>query len=117
MGPLVEHWDGASWTIVTAADPPSNQDQLNGVAAHAAGEVWAVGSQSDYYVQHYTPLVERWNGVAWGETQEPPLNFSNRQTITAVAASPDGTVIAVGSYLASNGYYQTLAMLLGRRPR
>jgi hypothetical protein len=115
-GPLVEHWDGASWTIVTAADPPSNQDQLLGVAARAAGEVWAVGSQSDYYLQQYTPLTERWNGVAWGEAAEPPLSPTGRQILTAVAVGADGTAIAVGYYPTSIDD-QTLAVLLGRRPR
>jgi hypothetical protein len=116
-GPLVEHWDGASWTLVAAADPPSNQDQLLGVAARAAGEVWAVGSQSDYYIQHYTPLVERWNSVAWSEAAEPPLSPTGRQFLTAVAVGVDGTAIAVGYYPAANGFDQTLAVRLGRRPR
>jgi len=115
-GPLVEHWDGASWSIVTAADPPSNQDQLLGVAARAAGEVWAVGSQGDYYLQHYTPLIERRNGVVWGEAAEPPLSPTGRQFLTAVAVGADGTAIAVGYYPTSIDD-QTLAVLLGRRPR
>ncbi|HEX3269113.1 MAG TPA: hypothetical protein VHR15_00590 [Ktedonobacterales bacterium] len=115
-GPLVEHWDGASWTIGAAADPPSNQDQLLGVAAQAAGEVWAAGSQSDYDLQHYTPLIERWTGVAWGETAEPPLSPTGRQILTAVAVGADGTAIAVGYYPTSIDD-QTLAVRLGRRPR
>jgi len=116
-GPLVEHWNGSSWTLVTADDPPSNQDQLLGVAARAAGEVWAVDDRSDYNLQQPTPLIERWNGSAWGQQSAPPLSPAGKQMMTAVAASPDGTTIAVGYYPMANGNDQTLAVLLGRRPR
>jgi hypothetical protein len=41
--PLVEHWDGSSWTI--SPSPNSDySDTLHGVAAVSQGDVWAVGA-------------------------------------------------------------------------
>jgi hypothetical protein len=39
-GPVTEHWDGTSWTILAT---PSGVSGLHGVAAHSDGTVVAVG--------------------------------------------------------------------------
>ncbi|HEX9414062.1 MAG TPA: hypothetical protein VF916_11210 [Ktedonobacterales bacterium] len=47
--PLVEHWDGAAWSIVSSADPVPFSGQtgstaiLHGIAGAAAADVWAAG--------------------------------------------------------------------------
>ena len=58
--PLVEHWDGASWTVV--AQPPV-EGRAYGVSASAPDDAWLVG---DFIG---TPRAEHWDGSAW--TDEP----------------------------------------------
>jgi hypothetical protein len=62
-GTLIEHWDGASWTVVTG--PPS-AGELADVAAVDARNVWVVGSTNDH-----KPIVEYWDGAPWIRTPEP----------------------------------------------
>jgi hypothetical protein len=63
---LIEHWDGSAWTIVRS---PSRGDRstvnnLTGVAAVAADNVWAVGETHDYQ-PGFHPLILHWDGTAW----------------------------------------------------
>ena len=57
-GALTIHWDGSSWTIV----PSASSGTLNGVAAVASNDVWAVGS---IVVGSDQTLIEHWNGSQW----------------------------------------------------
>src|SRR5262249_58537090 len=40
---LVEHWDGASWTVVPSPSPGTDLNGLIGAAAVSASNIWAVG--------------------------------------------------------------------------
>jgi hypothetical protein len=42
--PLVEHWNGVSWSLVAAGHRPGANEQLTGVVAIGADDAWAVGS-------------------------------------------------------------------------
>jgi hypothetical protein len=59
--PLVEHWDGTSWSIVPTPDPGAGS-AFYSVAARASDDVWAVG-----YILRNTglPLAEHWDGSRW----------------------------------------------------
>jgi hypothetical protein len=41
--PLLERWDGASWTPVTPSEPATRGDAFYGLAALSSGDAWAVG--------------------------------------------------------------------------
>jgi len=56
--PLVEHWDGASWSMVPTPNVGAF-DGLNAVSAASDNAVWAVGSSDD------GRITERWDGTAW----------------------------------------------------
>ena len=43
---LVEHWNGAQWSVVNSPNPGTNYDDLLAVAAVSESSAWAVG----YYV-------------------------------------------------------------------
>jgi hypothetical protein len=43
VGPLIEHWNGQAWARVLG--PAGQAMNLIGVAADAAGDLWAVGSR------------------------------------------------------------------------
>jgi hypothetical protein len=64
---LIEHWDGASWTIVPSPDPDTQQNRLLGVSAIGMSDVWAVGS---FGVEDQT-LIEHWNGASWTIVPSP----------------------------------------------
>src|SRR5438876_3976504 len=54
--PQVEHWDGVSWSSVTA--PGSGY--LLGVSIVTASDIWAVGHGWDGF-----PFIEHYDGAAW----------------------------------------------------
>jgi hypothetical protein len=86
--PLIEHWDGSTWTIVPApsAQPTS---QLYAVSATGPDDIWAAGDQNNSQTgpQEYHPLVEHWDGSTWTVQKLPSIGVA---ALTSVyAASPD----------------------------
>ena len=78
--PLVEHWNGASWQIVTGLPLPpttnlNNGGSLNGVTRiPGTNELWAVGRwQEALSMNPGKPLIERWTGAAWQIVPSPAL--------------------------------------------
>jgi hypothetical protein len=114
--PLIQHWNGTSWTNVPAPSPvPGCQDgniqwagnTLNGVAAVSGTDVWAVG-HTCYTMK---TLAEHWNGSAWSIVPSPSFATGGdgiQNTLNGVAAVSGTNVWAVGSHTASNGAYVTL---------
>jgi hypothetical protein len=94
--PLVEHWNGASWTVQPAPATGSFINQLNGVTAVSATDVWAVGSQfGSAGVSPSDGLVEHWDGVSWSVIPSPdPAGFD--LALSAVAAHTTSDAWAVG---------------------
>lgn len=99
---LIEHWDGATWTIVPGANERLHWHyRLEGTAAIQPSDVWAVG-----YVDaggFFQPLSEHWNGTTWSIVRAP---FTNWTELLAVAAVSTSDVWAVG--IAYAGVNQTL---------
>jgi Carboxypeptidase regulatory-like domain len=83
---LAEHWDGASWTRVTAL--PVGQVLL-GVDAVAANDAWAVGGDD------YGPMIVHYDGASWSRVATPEANRAGRLAGIGSAA-PD--LWAAGSY-------------------
>jgi hypothetical protein len=67
---LIEHWNGASWTVIPSADPPaSSGDYLRAVSEAAPTDIWAVGNDD---INGFSgTLVEHWNGAAWTIVPSP----------------------------------------------
>jgi hypothetical protein len=90
---LVEHWNGASWTIVPSPDP-GLPAALSGVAALSASTVWAVGFSSTSSAISQA-LIEHWNGATWSAVTSPTVG--SLTTLNGVAApAGSSTVWAVG---------------------
>jgi hypothetical protein len=91
---LVEHWDGASWSVVPSANANTGSNQLNDIAVVSANDVWAVGSYDTGNFTYQT-LVEHWNGTSWSVVSSPNAGTISNQ-LAGVAAVSTNDVWAVG---------------------
>jgi hypothetical protein len=94
---LIQHWDGAQWNIVSSPSPDKQFNELRGVAAISANDVWAVGFRGG--TKSETPIetfILHWNGSAWSQVASPNISGGANQLfgITAIA---NNDVWAVGS--------------------
>ena len=96
---LIMHWDGTDWDIVpspnvwTKPNGVPTPNELYGVSAVSANDVWAVGLYLDS-VQKYT-LALHWDGSEWSVVPTP--NPGHGPSLSAVAAVASNDVWAVGS--------------------
>jgi hypothetical protein len=92
---LVEHWNGAAWSIVPARNATTS-NLLTGVTAVAANNVWAVGYTitTDGTNQPDRTLIEHWNGTSWSIVASPTV--ASNDTLTGVAARSATDIWAVG---------------------
>lgn len=94
---LVEHWNGATWSLVASPDPGATNNILNGVAALASNDVWAVGAYNT--TDALVPLIEHWDGTAWHVVQSA-VPQGVQSELFAVARIPGANQLwAVGSTL------------------
>jgi hypothetical protein len=87
---LVEHWDGTQWSIVSSPSPDTQLNELRGVAALSANDVWAVGYRGGTKTE--TPietLIMHWDGVRWKQVPSPNIPGGANQLfgVTAIAAN------------------------------
>ena len=110
--PYAEHWNGSGWTATTVplASVYSPQTaQLNGVAAVAAGDGWAVGTVADPSSLASRTLAYHWNGTAWQRVSTPnPAGRSQGNELAAVAARATNDVWAAGG---AGGYPEASLVL------
>src|SRR6266446_6153674 len=105
--PLIEHWDGSSWSIVPNPNPGRSDDLLNGVAALSVNNAWAVGTSNNIRAGQEQTLTEHWDGTTWSIVRSP--NLSNNGYFHAVAYIPGSRKLwAVGFYNNTNRSYETL---------
>ena len=91
---LALQWDGTDWTRVKSANPDQAENQLNGVAAGSASDVWAVGHRGS---GQQANLIEHWDGTDWtAVASEAPLGSS---ALLSVAVSGSDNAWAVGFHI------------------
>lgn len=93
---LIEHWDGAAWTIVPSPNKGPFPNALSGVTAVGPDDVWAVGTWYPTSFDDRT-LTLHWDGTAWHRVQSPnagPAKAANDLVSVAAVAADD--VWAVG---------------------
>lgn len=94
---LIEHWDGTSWTRVSSPNATGTANELYGVTAISANDVWAVGyTRTSSGVDH--TLTMNWNGSNWIIVSSPNVNGDSG--LQAVSGGSANDVWAVG---AANG--------------
>lgn len=115
---LIEHWNGSQWSIVPSPDGTQFQlvstsnsagivlrgrNELQGVAAVSANDIWAVGSTNassfgiynGYDNSQATPLIEHWDGDRWSVTPTP--NLPPNAVLSSITALAPDDVWAVGT--------------------
>ena len=94
----VQHWDGASWSMVSTPDVESAPavNFLRDIAASSTSAAWSVGSyrRSDYTS---APLVLTWDGASWRRSDIAAPSATQSFLESVDAASP-ADVWAVGTY-------------------
>lgn len=76
---LVEHWDGTRWTVVPSPnvggdDSQTISNELRGVIAVSAKDIWAFGNTDAFLPEKLTNLVEHWDGTKWSIVPSPSPN-------------------------------------------
>jgi hypothetical protein len=64
--PLIERWNGTSWSIVPSP-MPSGDSELRSVDGNSASNVWAVGFTN----ATSSALIQRWTGSSWTTVPGP----------------------------------------------
>lgn len=108
---LVEHWDGAAWSLSTTPEPDASPE-FGGIAAAPGTTPWAVGDYIPPGIDsHFQTLTEQWDGSAWSVVPSPNVGGTSKPNVLRdVDTLGDGTTVAVGYYSAPNQpIYQTLA--------
>ena len=100
---LTEHWNGSTWSIIPSPNSTSQFNDLLGVAAVSAKDVWAVGNSN----AGQQTLIEHWNGATWSiiPSPNPGVNGNSLNAVVAVSAND---VWAVGYQYNSSSIQQTL---------
>jgi hypothetical protein len=86
--PLIEHWDGTSWSAVSAPNDSNREYLLYGVAAVSANDIWAVGSLAG----SQGAITEHWDGSSWSIMPAPASTLA----LTSVTAISSSDVWATG---------------------
>jgi hypothetical protein len=91
---LIEHWDGAQWSIVPSPNPGAYYGSLYGVTAIASDDLWAVGAYSNDGGSTYPSMMLHWNGTQW--TVVPGNSPHLYNSLRGVAAAAPDDIWAVG---------------------
>ena len=88
--PLIEHWDGTSWSVVPSPNLTPG-GLLKAVTAISTNNVWAVGEDDNLSVD----LVEHWDGTSWSVVSSPAFNGYG-EVLYGISADASNDVWAVG---------------------
>jgi hypothetical protein len=100
---LIEHYDGASWTIASSANTaPVVNNYLDGVTCTASNDCWAIGFTNVGGVGTIDQtLTEHFNGTSWSVVNSPSTSPDQTNLLRGVTCSSSTDCWAVGFY--SNG--------------
>jgi hypothetical protein len=106
---LTEHWDGASWTVITSPNAGTLDNGLLGVTCASASNCWAVGYSFNGTL--FQTLIERWDGASWAVITSPNATTTQDNVLTGVTCLSPSQCWAVGAFAIGaygHGVYQTL---------
>jgi len=92
---LIEHWNGAAWSLV--GSPAVPESFITSLDCVSAANCWAVGIK-DTQTGIGSPFAEHWTGAAWVLSPMPPL----KGQLFSVACAAARSCFAVGNGLGKN---------------
>lgn len=101
--PLIEHWNGTSWSVVGSPLQIWMGAGLSAVAVVSASDIWAIGQANNGQGVPET-LTEHWNGSQWNvvASPSPGLAPGGDDSLHGVAVVSTNDVWAVGDYSISS---------------
>ncbi|HEY5004636.1 MAG TPA: hypothetical protein VII61_15845 [Ktedonobacteraceae bacterium] len=91
--PLILHWNGGIWQVVSGADTVGSSSLLS-VSAVNSRDIWAVGSSSDQKKSKI--LIEHWNGNSW-QIIPGLASGMNFDELSGIATLSDHDIWVVGN--------------------
>jgi len=96
---LIQHWNGAQWTIVASPNRTGAiANSLVGVTCASTTSCFAVGNSEATPTSKAVTLVERWNGVDWKMVASPNAPNATGSFLHAVSCVGPNRCFAVGYY-------------------
>ena len=91
LAPLILHWDGTTWSVVTNGVPTGGDIVLHGITALSANDVGEFGGGPTNFAMH-------WDGTQWSVTNSASFPSGGQETLAGVSAASSKDVWAAGSY-------------------
>jgi hypothetical protein len=105
---LIEHWNGTNWNIVPSPNSGKRTNVLNAVVGISPSNAWAVGSADSGNAFDQITLILHWNGAGWSVIPSPSPGTAGFNALYGVDGTSANDVWAVGSFMNTGGYLQTL---------
>jgi hypothetical protein len=74
--PLIEHWNGRRWSVVSGPNPANTQN-LYRIVKGTDGSLWAIGVTIVWHTASFTTFTERWNGSSWSVVPSPNEGYDS----------------------------------------
>jgi hypothetical protein len=103
INPVIEHWDGSTWSSVPSPPVDPRYSVLEDVAAISPNDAWAVGRSWDQ------SLILHWDGESWKVVPSPQVRAPRLMGVAALA--PDDVWAAGATYKDVNGEGPTYELL------
>ena len=105
--PLIERWNGTSWSVVPNPSLATVDNILNGVTAISATNVWAVGAENNTTAGVEQTLIEHWDGTSWSVISSP--NQGGNGYLHSIVPVPFSNKLwSVGQFNNTNTSWETL---------
>jgi hypothetical protein len=108
--PLVESWNGSTWTIQATPAPAGSTDTyLDDISCSSASACTAAGDWNNAGAN--VPLVERWDGSSWGLQTVPVISGAKNDVLLGVACPAVNACEATGYYTKASAPTVTIAVI------
>ena len=101
---LIEQWNGKQWSIIPLSHVAAFDNELFGVTAVSANNIWAAGVYLNSQTKSDQTVIEHWNGKQWSVVPSPNPGPGDN-LLFGICASSGNDVWAVGTFSNPNGYY------------
>ena len=120
---LIEHWDGASWSVIQSAlEPSPNGGYLYGLTCVDAADCWASGATTDDSGTASGLLLQHWDGTTWTDQSasvpesSTPGMLSSLSCVSSVQCWVVGSLGTFGGGGGSNFTPKSISLRTGTAP-